>query len=70
MPVKGGGSRKRSHKAKGVTEQGADRQLFHSAKEGRDMSVAEYYLVEYDCRQATGVSLQLRFRLCLVRNEL
>ena len=45
----------------------ADRQLFHNAKEGRDMSVAEYYLVEYDCRQASGVSLVLQVRLCPIR---
>ena len=50
MPVAGGGSRKRSDKAKGVTEQSASRQLFHNAKEGRDMSVEEYYWQEYKCR--------------------
>ena len=53
MPVTGGGSRKRSHKARGITEQGADRQFFDRFLNGesRPMSVAEYY--------ATGVRLQV-----------
>ena len=50
MPVAGGGSRKRSHKAKGIMEQGANRQMFNNAKEGRPMSVAEYYEKEYGCK--------------------
>ena len=52
MPVKGGGSRKRSHKARGITEQGADRQFFDRVLNGesRPMSVAEYYHTEYGCR--------------------
>ncbi|KAK9811129.1 hypothetical protein WJX73_005016 [Symbiochloris irregularis] len=44
------GKRVRGHKAKGLTTEGADQCMFMNEKEGRQMSVAEYYHMEYGVR--------------------
>ena len=66
MPIKGGGSRKRSHKARGITEQGADRQFFDRVlnEESRPMSVAQYYYTEYGCRWGLAALPVSRGKCC------
>lgn len=40
----------RRHKAKTLTENGADEAMFHFDKEDRDISVADYYWIAYKLR--------------------
>ena len=44
------GKRVRAHKAKGLTDQGANGSMFMNEAEGREMSVAEYFEKTYGLR--------------------
>ena len=55
------GRRVRAHKAKGLTDHGADKSMFNNEAEGRTMSVAEYFEKAYGLRCHLAAPLQPSF---------